>query len=311
MGMMANQVQTQYIFVLKSGLDDWDKPLLSESSDDEIPAQHTKFNKISGKKTSLISITEEDKQNEIEQEEEQPITVYPQQQNDDDENEENDVFVSDHVLTQSMVSLDTAIQQTRRRTHLGQLLTSGGDYDESSVSPQIMAYMIRLAIYENDYTKPDAVYHTNSTFKKYDCSQNINKKKEEKKEDGSENEIDSVMISTSMNEQQSNASSISSSTSSSNNSNGICSEYESIEDGTKIFPSNHAIKQQQRIPAHLKASDEELCLFLRNPPSPPIPFYPSEVSKTRKKRKKQKKKSEEDESVYFAAPNEKSEEVTV
>merc|ERR1711933_422227 len=33
----------------------------------------------------------------------------------------------------------------------------------------------------------------------------------------------------------------------------------------------------QKIPAHLNASDEELYLFLRNPPSPPIPFYPSSI----------------------------------
>ena len=32
--MIANQVQEQYIFVLKSGLDDWDQPL-SSSEDDE------------------------------------------------------------------------------------------------------------------------------------------------------------------------------------------------------------------------------------------------------------------------------------
>lgn len=33
--MIANQVQEQYIFVLKSGLDDWDQPLSSSSSDDQ------------------------------------------------------------------------------------------------------------------------------------------------------------------------------------------------------------------------------------------------------------------------------------
>jgi len=85
----------------------------------------------------------------------------------------------------------------------------------------------------------------------------------------------------------------------------------------KIFPSNHTIKQQQAIPAHLNASDEELCLFLQNPPSPPIPFYPSSVSfkSDRKNVKKQRKKSkkrrfEEENNAYFAAPNEINE-VTV
>merc|ERR1719242_1987379 len=47
--------------------------------------------------------------------------------------------------------------------------------------------------------------------------------------------------------------------------------------GANIFPTSRAIKEQQRIPAHLNASDEELYLFLRNPPSPPVPFYPSSV----------------------------------
>merc|ERR1712154_493092 len=91
------------------------------------------------------------------------------------------------------------------------------------------------------------------------------------------------------------------------------SEYESIDlqNGTKIFPSNHTIKQQQAIPAHLNASDEELCLFLQTPPSPPIPFYPSSVSfkSDRKNVKKQRKSSkkrrfEEENNAYFAAPNE-------
>merc|ERR1719216_358089 len=75
----------------------------------------------------------------------------------------------DH-LTASLVSLDSAVQRTRRRTHLGALLAPGGDYDESQISPQLMAYLTRLAIYENDHAKPQAVDHTDSTFKKYSDS---------------------------------------------------------------------------------------------------------------------------------------------
>ena len=48
--MIANQVQEQYIFVLKSGLDDWDQPL--SSSDDE--DQHPPIPKSSPSKHSQI-----------------------------------------------------------------------------------------------------------------------------------------------------------------------------------------------------------------------------------------------------------------
>ena len=229
----------------------------------------------------------------------------PQQQFDDDEH--------DYHLTASIASLDTAVQQTRKRTHLGRILAPGGDYDESHVTPQLMAYMTRLAIYENDYTKPHTVYHTNSTFKKYKSSNNnpsipkhqqhgnIGLNHEDLKidecEEDDDAEIDdtqSVMISTSMMKQQSNASN--SSSTSSNNSNSTSSSTDNLseyditaddhssefvqhpDDNTKgIFPSTHTIKEQQKIPAHLHASDEELYLFLRNPPSPPIPFYPPNI----------------------------------
>jgi len=105
-----------------------------------------------------------------------------------------------------------------------------------------------------------------------------------------------------------------SSESSSHSPSDIGSEYESIAhaDHIKVFPSDHAIKQQQRIPAHLSASDEELHLFLRNPPDPPIPFYPSIISfkmeeKHRKKDTNERGKSKQ----YFAAPQNAEKEVTV
>ncbi len=53
---------------------------------------------------------------------------------------------------------------------MGALLAPGGDYDESQITPQLMAYLTRLSIYENDHTKPQMVDGTNSTFKKYSTS---------------------------------------------------------------------------------------------------------------------------------------------
>jgi len=198
-------------------------------------------------------------------------------ENDDDDLNDN----SYHHLTASTASLDAAVQQTRRRTHLGQLLAPGGDYDESHVTPQLMAYMTRLAIYENDYNKPQTLNHTNSTFKD-----------QPKPSSPHSNSSDNTAISS---------------------FDGISEQTENIEDGTKIFPSNHTIKEQQKIPAHLNASDEELYLFLRNPPSHllPLPFYPKNINfinydkpkKYKNNKMNKKSKTRNTKKPYFAAPN--------
>ena len=310
--MLANQVQTQFIFVLKSGLDDWDKPLgganeMSESSLGVGVGHENAYNKISGKKTSLIFIKEdEEEEKNGNHDEEHEVTVYAQNDSVNDEH----VKIKEHNLTASIVSLDTAVQQTRRRTNLNDLLCPGGDYDESNVSPQIMAYMTRLAIYENDYTKPDAINHCNSSFKKYKHKQ---QQQENKQDDDVLHEHVQQSIVSIASSSISSDSSASASVSPSHSDIG--SEYESIAhaDHIKVFPSDHAIKQQQRIPAHLSASDEELHLFLRNPPDPPIPFYPSTVSfKTEENHRKKDTNDERGKGKqYFAAPNNKEKEVTV
>jgi len=56
-----------------------------------------------------------------------------------------------------MMSLDIRIENTKNHSHLGTILAPGGDYDESHTTPQLMAYLIRLAIYENEYSTSSAV----------------------------------------------------------------------------------------------------------------------------------------------------------
>eukprot|EP01084_Bolivina_argentea_P284913 488435_1 len=175
--MIANQVQEQYIFVLKSGLDDWDKPLSSEDEPiiTQTPVKITpkkNINNISKKshqkQTSLIFLRDDDKNNNEEEEQEEHINIYVNNNNMSEEEEEEKE--NNYCVTSSIASLDTAVIQTKRRTHLGSLLAPGGDYDQTHITPQLMAYITRLAIYENDYTKPQTIHHTNSTFKKYNSN---------------------------------------------------------------------------------------------------------------------------------------------
>merc|ERR1712013_384475 len=45
------------------------------------------------------------------------------------------------------------------------------------------------------------------------------------------------------------------------------------DDYVRASAPNSPLKEAQRMPAHLNASDEELRLLLQNPPAPPVPFY--------------------------------------
>eukprot|EP01083_Nonionella_stella_P005658 16355_1 len=337
--MLANQVQEQYIFVLKSGLDDWDKPLSSTDDDDHedntnntVPPQiHTP---TSAKSTpSKFRDEEEDHEHDDIVSHDHYRTELPTHVHHMDPMATTDDAM-DHQLTASIASLDTAVQQARHRTHLGSLLAPGGDYDESHVTPQLMAYMTRLAIYENDYTKPHTVHHTNSTFKKYKMIHEEEKKhtKEREMEKDESNDNSDVMMKTSLTKEQSNASASSSTSSpatTTTTTNGSQSEYDGISN------DEFKIKEKQKIPAHLNASDEELYLFLRNPPTPPIPFYPQNIhfknedtkrrmyrnTSTRPYKKRmnirkggQKSPNRHDDSkrkAYFAAPKKKRNEVTI
>jgi len=105
--MMANQVQEQYIFVLKSGLDDWDIPLSSDDDEQQKPIspqkpvkpQNTKnlntkrTNKSSPnkpKQTSLIFLKDGDGNNADNLEEEHEIVYTKSSVTDHDENDSDD-----------------------------------------------------------------------------------------------------------------------------------------------------------------------------------------------------------------------------
>ncbi len=135
------------------------------------------------------------------------------------------------------------------------------------------------------------VDHTNSTFKKYSTS-NHDDQSSGASPDEDELAMDEDTPQSRMDAQNSNVSNVSNASNGSNasevtspSSSQSCSEFDNVhhevddaqDGGARIFPTSRTIKEQQRIPAHLNASDEELHLFLRNPPSPPVPFYPSSV----------------------------------
>lgn len=111
--MIANQLQKQYIFVFKSNLENWNEPLpLTSEEEDDSPSSDINLEKI------------------------------------DEEFDEINANESSIYLTASVVSLDKQVMRTRHKSKT--VLAPGGDYDQSHINPQLMAYMIRLAIYENE-----------------------------------------------------------------------------------------------------------------------------------------------------------------
>jgi len=315
--MMANQVHSQFVFVLKSGLDDWDQPLSSSDDDHQqrpAVASRTNASDALSPRHRASPLRPPNPQNAGPPSDDDHDAVADRETtpprdalsasaatnqhrvycpHSDDEHPAGGDHDGFQHLTASLVSLDTAVQQTRRRTHLGELLSPGGDYDSDQLPPQLMAYMTRLAVYENDHTVPQSVDHSNSTFKKYSRSRGAPSSppmaapRRRNEDDDDDLAMDSdPPPPPRMGAPPSSGSTVSSPASSSQSGSAfdaigaeaVAAEVGDPRDGgAKIFPSSHAIKRQQRIPAHLNASDEELFLFLRNPPSPPIPFYPPSV----------------------------------
>jgi len=162
--MIANQVKAQYCFVLKSGIENWDDPIDTDEYyqyEQNLANGSHDSNETNVHQAIAVSSMVHAFRETIEPHE-SPLAppLYSQCFLSPDGSFSTTPPKSgckETHMTASMMSLDARVEKTKKHTHLGKILTPGGDYDESHTTPQLMAYLIRLATYENEYSWPSVV----------------------------------------------------------------------------------------------------------------------------------------------------------